>query len=139
MKISQILFIISFTIFGCNNPVKKETANIKNKKDSVKNEYQLINVFQDGIKTASYYYDKMEQLIKINEYLTNGDLDNEINFHYKNNELDFVSIGENNKSQDDWLYNYYKNIKEYNNFLIQKGIKVDKPFMIANEEVIYKI
>jgi hypothetical protein len=132
MKISKTLFLLLLTVGSCNNTVKNEISVIQNKKTIVRNDYSIIQLIENGKKAADYHFSKSGELMKINEYL-NGELENEIHFEYKDDKIDFVYVGSNNKLKDDWLSQYYINIEFYNNFLIKKNIKIGKPFMIANE------
>ncbi|QSB26485.1 hypothetical protein [Flavobacterium sp. CLA17] len=134
MQISKFLFILLLTVGSCNNTVKNEISVVQNKKSVIKNktDYSIIELIEDSKKRADYEFNNSGRLMKISEYLNNGELENEINFEYKDDKIDFVFLG-SNKSKDDWLSNYYIDIELYNKFLIEKSIKIDKPFMIVNE------
>ena len=84
-------------------------------------------------KKCNYYFNDSEKLVKIEEYLRNGKLDQTINLRYKNNKFDCAFIGLDNDSKDDWFSNYYSNIEQYNDFLTTKNIKIDNPLMLSNE------
>lgn len=135
MKISETLFLLLLllTVGSCNKTVKNDISVIQNKSSVVRNDYSIIQLIEDGKNAADFYFSKSGELMKINEYLNSGELENEIHFQYKNDKIDFVFLGSNNKSKDDWLSNYYINIEFYNEFLIKKNVKIDNPFMLANE------
>jgi hypothetical protein len=133
MKIFKTLFLLLLTVGSCNNIVKNDVAVIQNKSTIVRNEYLIIQLMEDGKKTANFHFSNSDKLMKINKYLNSGELENEIHFVYKDDKIDFVFLGSNNKSKDDWLSNYYRNIEFYNDFLIKKNIMIEKPFIIANE------
>ncbi len=134
MKIRKILFlIIIVAVISCNKTAKNDKSVSLNKKSTLKNNYSEISLTVDSKKTCNYYFNKSEKLIKVEEFLSNGELDHEINLEYKDNKFNFVFLGTDKNLKDEWFSNYYSNIELYNDFLIKKNIKIDNPFMLANE------
>ncbi|WP_374173587.1 hypothetical protein [Flavobacterium tructae] len=133
MKVQKNLFlIILITIVSCNKTTQKDESRTLDKKSTVQN-HSKISLTIDNNKKCNYYFNDSEKLVKIEEYLRNGKLDQTINLRYKNNKFDCAFIGLDNDSKDDWFSNYYSNIEQYNDFLTTKNIKIDNPLMLSNE------
>lgn len=132
MRTHKLLLLLIFTtIISCNKTIKKDESITLGKKPTIK--HSKISLTIDNEKISNYYFDKSKKLIKIEEYLTNGKLDREINLEYKNGKFDYAFFGSDKNKKDDWSSNYYSNIEFYNDFLITKNIKIDNPFMLSSE------
>lgn len=133
MKIQNFLFLLLLaTILSCNKTVKKhESTSLK--KNLPEEKHSKISLTIDNKKTSDYYFDESKKLVKIEEYLSNGELDREVHLEYKNDKFDYAFFGSDKKEKDDWSSNYYSNIEAYNDFLTTKNIKIDNPFMLSSE------
>ncbi len=120
------------TFVGCNKAEKKDKSISFNKKYTTK-KYSKVSLTTNDQKVCNYYFDKSKKLIKTEDYLTNGELDREINLEYKNGKFDYAFFGSDKNKKDDWSSNYYSNIESYNDFLTTKDIKIDNPFMLSSE------
>ncbi|WP_337966794.1 hypothetical protein [uncultured Flavobacterium sp.] len=133
MRIQKFLFLLALaTIISCNKTVKKDESISLDKK-SIAEKKSKISLTIDNEKISDYYFDESKKLVKIEEYLSNGELDREINLEYKKGKFDYAFFGSDKNEKDDWSSNYYSNIELYNDFLITKNIKIDNPFMLSSE------
>lgn len=147
MRTQKILLLLVLAIvISCNKTVKKDESISLDKKTTVKKDesisidkkstvkkHSIITLTINNEKICNYYFDESKELVRIEEYDSNGELDNETNLEYKNGKFDYAFSGSDKNEKDDWSSNYYSNIEFYNDFLITKNIKIDNPFMLSSE------
>lgn len=147
MKIQKLLLLLIFTIIiSCNKTIKKDESTSVDKKTTVKKDgsisvdkkstvkkHSTITLTINNEKISNYYFDESKKLVRIEEYDSSGELDNETNLEYKNGKFDYAFSGSDKNKKDGWSSNYYSNIESYNDFLTTKNIKIDSPFMLSSE------